>query len=167
MASQRGVQMKSRSQVIYKTNTSLATLVMILYLSFPNAAPSFRVVAQRQFFEVRDTLSANSLDVQKLYEQAANVSTISYLLFGAAAPLSTANGGCLKKASLLFVYILHYHCLIYSALLTIKRSKGKRWVRSIQRLRATTHFLLLAWRLTAWPCFPVLDGFARSPPSVS
>ncbi|GIM08057.1 hypothetical protein Vretimale_12148, partial [Volvox reticuliferus] len=47
---------------------------------------------QRPFLALRDTVRAGSKDIQKFYEQTANVSAVAYLLFGAAEPLSQASG---------------------------------------------------------------------------
>ncbi|GLC40207.1 hypothetical protein PLESTM_001014700 [Pleodorina starrii] len=44
------------------------------------------------FLKVRSTESASGKDAQRLYEQASSISLISYLLFGAAEPLSKVTG---------------------------------------------------------------------------
>ncbi|EFJ40126.1 hypothetical protein VOLCADRAFT_100136 [Volvox carteri f. nagariensis] len=49
-----------------------------------------RLAQQRPFISVMNPSSASSSDIQKLYEQAANISAIAYLLFASAEPLSYA-----------------------------------------------------------------------------
>ncbi|EFJ45784.1 hypothetical protein VOLCADRAFT_93857 [Volvox carteri f. nagariensis] len=46
----------------------------------------------RPFLALKDPINAGSEDVQRLYEQASQVSAIAYLLFAAARPLSEAPG---------------------------------------------------------------------------
>ncbi|KAG2488409.1 hypothetical protein HYH03_013093 [Edaphochlamys debaryana] len=48
--------------------------------------------ATRPFLALKDTVRASSADAQRLYEQAGTSSAIAYLLFGAAEPLSHAQG---------------------------------------------------------------------------
>ncbi|KXZ45546.1 hypothetical protein GPECTOR_53g132 [Gonium pectorale] len=49
-------------------------------------------VVRKPFLALKDPINAASGDVHRLYEQCSAVSSISYLLFGAAQPLSMAAG---------------------------------------------------------------------------
>ncbi|GLI71787.1 hypothetical protein VaNZ11_017132 [Volvox africanus] len=64
------------------------------------------------FLVLFDTVNASSIEVQKLFEQASNVSAVAYLLLGAHEPLSSAVGSSNALAPhltplILRLYILH------------------------------------------------------------
>ncbi|GIM08070.1 hypothetical protein Vretimale_12107 [Volvox reticuliferus] len=78
----------------------LLVLALLVYFAqasdesiLPDSQPLLPAAAiQRPFLALRDTVRAGSKDIQKFYEQTANISAVAYLLFGAAEPLSQASG---------------------------------------------------------------------------
>ncbi|GIL80303.1 hypothetical protein Vretimale_19789 [Volvox reticuliferus] len=70
-----------------------------------------RGIIKPPFLALGDTVNASSVDIQKLYEQASNVSAMAYLLFGAAEPLSLAHGSSNALLPYLTPDILRFYAL--------------------------------------------------------
>ncbi|GIM14451.1 hypothetical protein Vretimale_17401 [Volvox reticuliferus] len=67
--------------------------------------------AEPPFLVLRNTKNASSVEVQKLFEQASNVSAVAYQLFGAAEPLSRAPGSSNALVPYLTPIILRLYVL--------------------------------------------------------
>ncbi|GLC40056.1 hypothetical protein PLESTM_000987100 [Pleodorina starrii] len=83
--------------------------------SAPEASPPTEIASKdipgQPFMALKDPITAASSDVQRLYEQSANISAIAYLLFAAAEPLSRAEG----SSDMLLPYLTPVVLRLYSS----------------------------------------------------